>query len=337
MLYGILVAAKSCDDAVHVTQRAAMLAGGLKDATLDIFSVVTPAGTRRIVSWMRGSEHHAERAEQERSMRRLSCQSAYLREQYGIRCTIASGVGALAAQVAARVRTTAADMVVVGGRDLHCTGPLTGAGEAARIARMSGRPVLLVRNEPRCAYARIAVPIDFSDDALRVTDTVMRLLPEAHITFLHSYRVAGQGAMLNAGVSDRTIDDFRLRAQRGAQAAFSTFLERLARPLTKFSLVLTAQPEALATRTYLRTVKPDLIALADGADPLLLGWLNDSTPWTVLNDTRCDVLLLAPASARCIRHASHAPSTGTAPARCEASGHAAVSCALRGPPRGRSE
>ena len=314
MLYGILVATKSCDDAVHVTQRAAMLAGNLKDATLDIFSVVTPAGTRRIVSWVRGSEHHAERAEQERTMRRLSRQSAYLREQYGIRCTIASGVGALAAQVAARVRTTAADMVVVGGRDLHCTGLSTASGEATRIARASGRPVLLVRNEPRCAYARVAVPVDFSDDALRVTDTVMRLLPEAHITFLHSYRVAGQGAMLNAGVTDRTIDDFRLQAQRRAQAAFSTFLERLGRPLTKFSLVLTAQPEALATRTYLRTVKPDLIALADGADSLLLGWLNDSTPWTVLTSTRCDVLLLAPPQARTVHDARHAAAMASTPA-----------------------
>lgn len=296
MLYGILVATKSGDDAAHVTQRAAMLAGGLPEATLDIFSVVAPAGTRRIVSWMRGSEHHADRTEQARTMRRLSCQSAYLREQYGIRCTTDSGVGALAAQVAARVRTNPTDMVVVGGHAPHWTRPSTGAGEAARIARMCARPVLLVRNEPRCAYARIAVPVDFSDDALRVTETVMRLLPEAHITFLHSYRVAGQGAMSRAGVVDRTIDHCRLRAQRQAQAAFSRFLERLGRPLTKFSLVLTAQAEALATRSYLRTVKPDLIALANGADSLLLGWLNDSTPWTVLNDTRCDVLLLAPAT-----------------------------------------
>jgi nucleotide-binding universal stress UspA family protein len=299
-LYGILVATKSNDDAAHVTQRAAILAGGLREATLDIFSVVTPAGTRRILSWMRGSEHHAERTEQERTMRRLSCQSEYLREQYGIRCTIASGVGALAAQVAARVRTSATDIVVLGGHAPHWTKSSTGDGEAARIARMCGRPVLLVRNEPRCAYTRIAVPNDFSDDALRVTETVMRLLPEAHITFLHSYRVAGQGAMSRAGVVDRTIDNGRLRAQRQAQAAFSTFLQRLGRPLTKFSLVLTAQPEALATRTYLRTVKPDLIALADGAASLLLGWLNDSTPWTVLNDTRCDVLLLAPRQAHSV-------------------------------------
>lgn len=309
MLYGILVATKSGDDAAHVTQRAAMLVSSLKEATLDIFSVATPAGTRRIVSWMRGSGHRSERTEQERTMRRLGSQSAYLREQYGIRCTIASGVGALATQVAARVGATAADMVVVGGHDPRWTTPSTGAGEAARIARMSGRPVLLVRNEPRCAYARIAVPVDFSDDALRITETVMRLLPEAHITFLHSYRVAGQGAMLGAGVTDQAIDNCRLRAQRQAQAAFSTFLGRLGRPLTKFSLVLTGQPEALATRTYLRTVKPDLVALADGAGSWLLGWLNDSTSWTVLNDTRCDVLLLAPPQARGLQEVPQAPAT----------------------------
>ncbi len=325
MLYGILVATKSGNDAAHVTQRAAMLVSNLQDATLDIFSVVTPAGTRRIVSWMRGSEHHAERAEQERTMRRLSCQSEYLREHYGIRCTIASGVGALAAQVAARVRTTAADMVVLEGCDSHWKRPSTGAGEAARIARMSGRPVLLVRNEPRCAYARIAVPVDFSDDALRVTETVMHLLPEAHITFLHSYRAAGQGAMLGAGVSDQSIDNFRLRAQRQAQAAFSTFLGRLSRPLTKFSLVLTAQPEALATRTYLRTVKPDLIALADGADSMLLGWLTESTPWTVLSDTRCDVLLLAPPRARSIPDTRHPPAMGGVPTALEHAEQAAAS------------
>ena len=317
MLYGILVATKSGDDAAHVTQRAAMLAGGLKDATLDIFSVVTPAGTRRIVSWMRKSEHHAERSEQERAMQRLSCQSVYLREQYGIRCTVASGVGALAAQVAARVRTTAVDMVVLGASNPRWTHSSTGAGEAAKIARMSGRPVLLVRNEASSAYARIAIPVDFSDDALRVTETVMRLLPEAHITFLHSYRIAEQGTMASAGLIDQTVDNFRLRAQRRAHAAFSIFLERLGRPLTKFSLVLTAQPEALATRTYLRTVKPDLIALADGAHSLLFGWLNESTSWTVLNDTRCDILLLEPASARCVRHAPNASSISCAPAARE--------------------
>ena len=108
------------------------------------------------------------------------------------------------------------------------------AGEVARIALMSACPVLVVRNEPRAAYSQIAVPADFSDIALRVTETVMWLLPDAHITFLHNYRVAGQSTMLSLGMSDQAIANCRLQAQRQAQDAFSTFLERLGRPLTKF-------------------------------------------------------------------------------------------------------
>lgn len=307
MLYGILVTIRSEEDTAYVTQRAAMLVAELKDATLDIFAVGAPSCARRALSWMRGPKQHSERAEQERKMRRLSCQSEYLRQHYGVRCTIASGAVALATQVAARPETTAAGMVVLGRNGPEWAKLQPEASEVARIAVMSACPVLVVRNEPRAAYSRIAVPVDFSDIALRVTETVMWLLPEAHITFLHSYRVAGQGTMLSLGMSDQAIDNCRLQAQRQAQGAFSAFLERLGRPLMKFSLVLTAQSEEVTARAYIHTIKPDLIVLANGSTTQMSQWLADSTASTVLRDTDCDVLLLQSAQA------ARSPSAGDGP------------------------
>jgi nucleotide-binding universal stress UspA family protein len=298
MLYGILVATTPGEDTAHVTQRAAMLVAALSSATLDIFSVLAPTGTRRVVSWMRGTAPGVERSEQQRTMRRLATQSEHLRAHYGIRCTIASSIGALAAQVAARVDVTGADLIVLGAQEPGWTLNAPGAGEVGRVARMSGRPVLSVRNEPRGPYARVAIPLDFSDDALRITETVMQLLPETHITFLHSYRVPAQGTMRSVGVAEDAIESCQLRAQRQAQAAFSAFLDRLSRPLLKFSLVLTARPEPVAVRSYIRSVKPDLVVLADKQECKLEGWLADSTLGTVFRDTRCDVLLLQPGGMR---------------------------------------
>jgi hypothetical protein len=92
MLYGILVAIRSEEDTACVTQRAAMLVAELKGRYTGYFAVAAPSCARRAVSWMRGPKQHSERAEQEHKTRRLSCQSEYLRQHYGVRCTIVSGV-----------------------------------------------------------------------------------------------------------------------------------------------------------------------------------------------------------------------------------------------------
>lgn len=220
MFYGILVATKSSDQSGHAPERAAMLAAASTTARLDVFSVIPPKGERRLVSWMRRKTVHEERTLQQQTMQRLAQQSSQLQRLFGVHCTVASGIGPLDMQTMARVRATRPDLIVVAA-DAEWFCDTQGTHAAAMTARISGRPVLVVRNAPRGQYARVGITVDFSHASARTLRTAMRLLPEAQFTFLQV-----SGADLDPAGAVPLGADAASR-QGSADGAFPVFAETI--------------------------------------------------------------------------------------------------------------
>lgn len=266
MFYGILVATKSSDQSGHAPERAAMLAAASASARLDVFSVIPPKGERRVVSWMRRNTVHEERTLQQQTMHRLAHQSSQLQRLFGVQCTVASGIGPLDMQTMARVRATRPDLIVVA-EDAEWFCESHGTHAAAMTARISGRPVLVVRSAPQGQYARVGITIDFAHASSRILRTARRLLPDAHFTFMQVCDTdMGQGGRLPAaarGAGERSLP----AVENSADAALPVFAPPLDADGNAASLPLPAGSASAAGHP--RKGEPDLIVLNDRQENLL--------------------------------------------------------------------
>ncbi|MFC4932455.1 universal stress protein [Massilia sp. GCM10023247] len=254
MFYGILVATKSSDQSGHAPERAAMLAAASTTARLDVFSVIPPKGERRLVSWMRRKSVHEERSLQQQTMHRLAQQSSQLQRLFGVHCTVASGIGPLDMQTMARVRATRPDLIVVAeDADWFCESHGTHA--AAMTARISGRPVLVVRSAPRGQYTRVGITVDFSHASARTLRTVMRLLPKAQLTYL---QVSG---------ADLAPDGAEAGGQGSANAGFPVFADLI--DAGKAAIPAPRPAGTAPTSSHAAHAEPDLVVLNDRQESLL--------------------------------------------------------------------
>lgn len=257
MFYGILVATKSSDQSGHAPERAAMLAAASATARLDVFSVIPPRGERRLVSWMRRKSVHEERTLQQQTMQRLAQQSSQLQRLFGVHCTVASGIGPLDMQTMARVRATRPDLIVVA-EDADWFTDAQGTHAAAMTARISGRPVLVVRSAPRGQYTRVGITVDFSHASARTLRTVMRLLPTAQLTYL---QVSGADLAPDGADAGRQALP---GGQGSANAGFPVFAD-----LVDAGKAAIPAPRQAGTAPASSHAEPDLVVLNDRQESLL--------------------------------------------------------------------
>lgn len=200
-----------------------------------------------MVSWMRRRSVHEERSLQQQAMHRLAQLSSTLQRLFGVQCTVASGIGPLDMQTMARVLATRPDLIVVG-EDADWFSDADGTHAAAMTARISGRPVLVVRNAPRGQYASVGITVDFSHASARTLRTAMRLLPKAQFTFLQVSGADIEPAADPAG------------GQGSANGAFPVF----AAPIDAGSRAIPAPASSQAA-----SAEPDLVVLNDRQESLL--------------------------------------------------------------------
>ena len=280
MLYGILVATAFSDRSADPQRRAAMLAAAHASESFEVLSVVAPGGMGRL--WQRATRH-------------LMHQAARLRSAFGVRCRPLLGAGSLAQQAMARVEATQPCLVVLGWHAPSWLGRLRNAWTFATVARRSRRPVLVVRNAALRPYARVLVVTDFSDAAVDTLKVALRCAPDARFTLLHVLDTGMEGFMRRAGVASHVIDQHRRKVRCAARAAFERFVERLALPGTRFSLLMTPHPERVALSVHAVGAAPDLIVVSERPWGIPGGLLGISAIHEALAATSCDLLVVAPA------------------------------------------
>ena len=87
---------------------------------------------------------------------------------------------------------------------------------AERVVRRLQRPVLMVRNATSDQYRRVLVPVDLSDWSAPSVELAAAVAPDAYFVLVHAVRVPFESKLRLAGVQDKVIDDYRVRARNEA-------------------------------------------------------------------------------------------------------------------------
>lgn len=130
-----------------------------------------------------------------------------------------------------------ADLVVIGTRGAGFFRGVVVGSTAERIARRSGRPVLMVRQTPHEPYRRVLVPVDFSPWSATAIGLALQAAPRADLILMHAVEVLFEGKLRLAGVADKVIGQYRDAARREAQQKLRDLAAQAGLATHRFSLV----------------------------------------------------------------------------------------------------
>lgn len=244
-LHTILCATDLSPGARQATERAAALAHDTHGALHLAHALHLPA-LEELRRWVNGDELAALPYEEDaRALLTLAARD--LSARHGTPATEHLVAGHPVTAMAELADALAADLVCVSTRGAgFFRGAFVGT-TAERIALLSRRPVLMVRNPCRSAYQRVLVPVDFSRWSLQALQLAHRIAPQATLVLMHATELVAEGKMRVAGVADHVLRHYQEQARYGAQQALQALVARSGVP-----------PERVETR------------VATGADPWML-------------------------------------------------------------------
>jgi len=215
-------------------------------------------------------------------------------------------VGAAAKEIAAQAAEVQAELIVMGrggGRVLRET--FLGS-TAERVVRQTQLPVLVVRLAARSAYRRPALALDLDEAAREAIRLMLRVLPppRPQVEVVHAFDSPYHGLTyptLAEAETEARKHELRSRATHAlALLLATTMAEQGVRPEegpTWKSHVRYGSPRTVVEKA-LRAAEPDLLVLGThahaGAAFVFLG----TVAGELLRATRCDVLVVPPASPR---------------------------------------
>lgn len=229
----------------HAAQRAAQLARAAGSG-MTLMHTVGGSALEDLRRWLADDSQAASTIEAS-ARARLQELAAELGRSEGLDVQARLSIGHPVEQITQHAQEVQADLLVTGTRGAGFFRGVVVGSTAERIAKRSGRPVLMVRQLPHEPYRRILVPVDFSDWSLAAIRLAQQVAPQAMLVLMHAVEVPFEGKMRLAGVADEVVMHYRSAAQREA-------LQRLS---------------ALATQAGL---SPDQIRLStpEGAEPWML-------------------------------------------------------------------
>ena len=229
----------------HAAQRAAQLARAAGSG-MTLTHTVGGSALEDLRRWLADDSQAASTIEAS-ARARLQELAAELGRSEGLDVQTRLSIGHPVEQITQHAQEVQADLLVTGTRGAGFFRGVVVGSTAERIAKRSGRPVLMVRQLPHEPYRRILVPVDFSDWSLAAIRLAQQVAPQAMLVLMHAVEVPFEGKMRLAGVADEVVMHYRSAAQREA-------LQRLS---------------ALATQAGL---SPDQIRLStpEGAEPWML-------------------------------------------------------------------
>lgn len=157
-----------------------------------------------------------------------------------------------------------------------------------RLARRASVPILIVKERPRRAYARILVASDFSESSKRALRTAAAFFPGVHLTILNAFDIpmsvtaAGEGAYRES-----------FRAQALAQGeAFLASAGLSDDERGAASLIAEPGDPAEIARRYAEDHGADLVVVGTHGRPWLIDLLIGGTGRSILSAVPCDALLV---------------------------------------------
>jgi nucleotide-binding universal stress UspA family protein len=287
----ILVATDLSEFSHQAGIRAAMLCADLKCDTVELLTVKEAGLPEALGLVLKSTPTAAETLLVDRTMRELRLISGQLHDNYGIRCTANVRFGRPVEEIIARAGELSAELTIVGAHGGNFFTDLFLGNTADKLARMSKRPMLLVKNQAAKPYRQVLVPVDFSENSRRAAHMVLNVAPHAHITFLHVFDVVLEEQMQHISVAHDVIDEYHVKAEEDARHELNRFVADIQAGDRQFSRVVKFGHPGHVICDYAKSMRPDLIAMGKHGksrfEELLLG----SASRHVMEQCFCDILI----------------------------------------------
>jgi nucleotide-binding universal stress UspA family protein len=184
-----------------------------------------------------------------------------------------------------------ADLVVTGTRGAGFFRGVVVGSTAERIARRSGRPVLMVGQTAHEPYRRVLVPVDFSPWSATAIALALQAAPRATLILMHAVEVPFEGKLRVAGVADKVIGQYRDAGRREAQQKLRALAEHAGLAADRVGLMTPDGTPWMQIVQQEQELDCDLIVIGrqgrHAMDELLLG----STTRMVMSECSADVLV----------------------------------------------
>lgn len=214
MLIRSIVAATDLSAAARrAADRAAMLASDAS-ASLTLAHIVKDSALEDLRRWIEERDT-AEASVLDDVRRRVHALAGELAARYGIEVAEHTSIGRPVDEIARVADEREADLVVTGTLGGRVFSHVVGS-TAERVVRKSTRPVLMVRHEPRDAYRRVLVPVDFSPWSAASLATALAVAPDAHVLLVHCVEVPFESRLRVSGVRPEVIEHYRSEARSEA-------------------------------------------------------------------------------------------------------------------------
>jgi nucleotide-binding universal stress UspA family protein len=285
----ILVATDFSTDARHAAERAAMICaetGITRGAVLHVLES----------SWLENLKHFVSLpAESEQAMvahaaRSLEQLVAATRK----RSAFALGAKVVVGSVMAAILEAAGDfdLLALGARGTHPLRRFVVGTTAERLVRQTPKPVLVVRRAPAGAYRRVLVAVDFSPHSRTAFAHSNVIAPHAEIHLVHVFGAPFEGRMLEAGIAEEVVREYRVKAEREAEAEMHRFIEATAVDTRHLhSTVVYGDHAPTALKEKAAEIDADLVVVGKHGKSLGEQLLLGSVTLHMLSECPCDVLV----------------------------------------------
>lgn len=186
-----------------------------------------------------------------------------------------------------------ADLTVVAARERNIMSDFFTCQTNSELIRQSDRPILIVNSQPRSAYSRIIVAIDFSEHSRHAALIALAVAPTAYFTFLNACHVTNEGIMREAGITNEVINKYRDKACEKARTRLNQFIDDLGprRELIARAIQYGFPVPVICDRA--KRLGADLIVIGKHGTSRLHELLLGSVAQRLIDHTSCDLLVVS--------------------------------------------
>ena len=208
----------------HACERAARLASD-SGGTLALVHTLAATALDDLRRWV-GDDTQTPDTVRIDASARLHAIAADLSQRHGVKVTEHLATGHTVQQITRFADQADADLLATGTRGSGFFRGVVVGSTAERLARRSGRPVLMVRQSVHEPYRRVLVPVDFSPWSADAIALAQRVAPGASLVLMHAVEVPFESRMRTVGVAESKVAHYRDAARREAREQLQDLAEK---------------------------------------------------------------------------------------------------------------
>jgi universal stress protein E len=186
------------------------------------------------------------------------------------------------------------DLIVIGDQGETFVQELFLGTTASKTLRTGHHPLLVTKQEPKCPYKHVLVPVDFSQPSLDALDVALKVAPQASVHVLHAVLAPFDQGRKHAGFYEEWVDLHRDKMLNRALEEMEKIVEDHVRDHTPVIPVIEHGLPSAIIREKARSLDIDLIVIGKRGETELDEALLGSVTKHVLYENACDVLVVSP-------------------------------------------